>query len=115
MPPPQAGLLPALRRYLHLSQAQLVGLLGTTRAHVAVAETSPRPLPAALLAAPADALPPPAPAPPPGLARTWAPRANAGRRAGVRGFLVSCCWVKPRPSQKPETSNQKPETRYGPA
>jgi transcriptional regulator with XRE-family HTH domain len=44
---PQAGPLPALRRYLRLTQGRLAQLLGTTRLHLAHAETGSRPLPAA--------------------------------------------------------------------
>jgi len=44
---PKAGVLPALRRYLRLSQTRLAQLLGTTRLHLAHAETGARALPAA--------------------------------------------------------------------
>ncbi|TGE16459.1 hypothetical protein [Hymenobacter elongatus] len=78
---PRPGPLPALRRYLALTQASAAALLGTTRSRLAQAEAGTRPLPAAadaaltaLLAAlpaptrraltadPGHAAPPPAPA-----------------------------------------------------
>ena len=58
---PQPGPLPALRRYLGLTQARLAPLLGTTRERLAQAETGSRPLPVAAetaLAALLAALPP---------------------------------------------------------
>ncbi|WP_046243407.1 hypothetical protein [Hymenobacter terrenus] len=90
---PTAGTLPALRRYLMLTQAHLATLLGTTRGMVAQAEAGTRFLPAearealsallaalppatrqALAVAPGYAPPPQVPAPPVPLPRPLARR-----------------------------------------